>query len=457
MNNGHAHRNGRKSQNGAGQIPDAALYQAKPRRADLLKLLYPGVGIKRWLLLGSTGISLCSVGLMFLLRKLLALGAPGVLPLHLEGILLLGSGVAVILLALYGLYRSIGPLIFAKSSIDGIANTIYTRRALGKGPKIVAIGGGTGLSVLLRGLKAYTDNLTAIVTVADDGGSSGRLRDELGVLPPGDFRNCLVAMSEDEPLLRELFQYRFDQGDGLKGHSFGNLFIVALTDVTKSFEQALYESSRVLAVQGRIVPSTGANIQLGARFADGVVVMGESSISARGGEIEGIFIEPASVEPHPLALEAIREADIIVIGPGSLYTSIMPNLLVPGIAGAIRESSAIKLHVCNVATQKGETEGYSVADHLDALQRHTFATIVDYIIANSNPIELGPQFYGRPVTDDGRPLHHASLVLGDIMNPEHRVRHDSAKLAQIIMDVYHSNKRKLKQQQKLSSKLQRIG
>ena len=425
--------------NGDGRLTGASQDhgRSQPSKwAGLLRLFYPGMGLKRWLLVGAFGIAVCSIGTAYLLRKLLSLGFPNFLPSYFEGVLLVGVGVLVILLAIYGLYRSIGPLILASHTIDGLADAIYTRRSRGRGPRIVAIGGGTGLSVLLRGLKAYTDNLTAIITVGDDGGSSGRLRREMGVLPPGDFRNCLVAMSEAESLLTELFQYRFDQGDGLKGHSFGNLFIVAMTNVTKSFERALYESSRVLAVHGQIVPATVANLSLSARLKDGDTVRGESSITERGGEIERLLIEPSDAPANPLAVEAIQQAQLIVIGPGSLYTSILPNLLVPGIADAIREAKATKVYVCNVATQNGETQGYTVTDHFESLERHTFQKIADYVLANTAPIGLGPQFLGEPVLNDDRPLKHARLEQADLADTDHPVRHDSEKLARTVVDIY---------------------
>ena len=288
------------------------------RWTGLLRLLYPGLGLKRWLLVGAMGIAVWSIGVAFLLRKVFDVRPPDFLPSYYEGILLLVAAVGLIALALYGLYRSIGPLVLSHDNIDSLADTIYTRRARGRGPRIVAIGGGTGLSVLLRGLKAYTDNITAIITVADDGGSSGRLRRELGVLPPGDFRNCIVAMSDSESLLAELFQYRFDQGDGLKGHSFGNLFIAAMTGVTQNFEKALLESSKVLAVHGQVVPATVANLRLSARLRDGNTVRGESDITEHGGEIEHLSIEPADAEAYAPAMEAIRDAQMVVIGPGSL-------------------------------------------------------------------------------------------------------------------------------------------
>lgn len=402
----------------------------------LLKLMYPGVGLKRWLLVGAFGIAVWSIGVAFLLRKIFDLRPPDFLPSYYEGILLLTAAVGLITVAMYGLYRSIGPLVLAHDNIDSMADNIYTRRSRRRGPRIVAIGGGTGLSVLLRGLKAHTDNLTAIITVADDGGSSGRLRRELGVLPPGDFRNCIVAMSDSESLLAELFQYRFDEGAGLKGHSFGNLFIVAMTNVTQSFEQALVESSKVLAVHGQIMPATVANIRLSARLRDGSTVSGESNITERGGKISQLSIEPADAEVYAPAAEAIRDAQMVVIGPGSLYTSILPNLRVRGITEALRETDASKIYICNVATQKGETAGYSVADHLEALQRHTFPSLVDYVVANDDVLTMGVQFSAEPVLADDRQLIHATLERASLADPEHPLRHDSKLLAQAVIGLY---------------------
>lgn len=406
------------------------------RLQRFLRLLHPGVGLKRWALIGAVGVAFCSIGLAYLIRKFFSVSFPDFLPWYFEGFFLLAIGGGAILLSMYGYYRALSPLFMRSKSIDAVADTVYNRWSRGRGPKIVAIGGGTGQSVLLRGLRLHTDNLTAIITVADDGGSSGILRRELGVLPPGDFRNCLVALSEDESLLTDLFQYRFDEGSGLKGHSFGNLFIVAMTDVTKSFDQALVESSRVLAVRGGLLPSTSADLRLSARFSDGTVVSGESSITDHGGHIERLMIEPPSAPAHPLAVQAIEEADIVVIGPGSLYTSILPNILVGGISDALARTDATVIYVCNVATQVGETDSYSVEDHVLALQRHTFDDIADYVLANSDPIPLDDRFAGQPVFHDGRPIPNAQVVLTDMSDADHPVRHDADKLASAIMEIY---------------------
>ena len=406
------------------------------RARVFLRLLYPGVGLKRWAAIGAIGVFICSIGMAFLLRKFFALPFPDFLPWYFEGFLMLGVGGGFILLSMYGFYRALAPFMARSQPIDSLADSIYNRWHRGRGPRIVTIGGGTGLSVLLRGLRKHTDNLTAVITVADDGGSSGRLRRELGVLPPGDFRNCLVAMSEDESLLAELFQYRFEEGDGLKGHSFGNLFIVAMANVTDGFDQALVESSRVLAVRGRVVPATSSNLQLSARFTDGSLVRGESSIERRKGEIERLMIEPEEAAAHPLAVRAIEEAELVVIGPGSLYSSILPNLMVSGISEAVRNTAATVVYVCNVATQIGETGGYTLAEHVAALRRHTFEEIADYVVGNSNPPDIGDRFEGEGVVHDGSPLRNATILLSDLVDESHPVRHDSDKLADAIMQIH---------------------
>ena len=257
--------------------------------------------------------------------------------------------------------------------------------------------------------------------------------------PPGDFRNCLVALSDSEPLVQELFQYRFDRGNGLRGHSFGNLFIVAMTDITQDFEQALSHSSKVLAVRGDIIPATAASLSLSAVLEDGAVVHGESQIGESGGAVERLMIEPVDARASLSSVDAIRRSDVIVLGPGSLFTSVLPNLLVDGIADALRQSAALKVYVCNVATQKGETDGFNVEDHVEAIQSHTFDTIVDYVIANSRPIDFGDRFLGDTVVSDGRPVRHARIVFRDVIDTDHPVGHDSANLARSIMELYNEH------------------
>ncbi len=257
------------------------------------------------------------------------------------------------------------------------------KRILIKGPKIVAIGGGTGLGTMLRGLKAYSSNITAVVTVADDGCGSGILRQELGMLPPGDIRNCVLALADTEPLLEQLLQYRFQDGT-LKGQSFGNLFLAAMDGISSSFEEAVRRMSDVLAVTGRVLPVTLDNVALCAELEDGSVICGESKIGAHNsfhkGKIKRVYLEPSGAKPLQEVLDAIGEADIVVLGPGSLYTSIIPNLLVKGICPAIRKSKALKLYVSNVMTQPSETEGYSVYGHIAALEEHSYKGIVDCCI-----------------------------------------------------------------------------
>ena len=400
-----------------------------------LRLLYPGVGLKRWALVGALGVAICSIGAAYLLRKFFALPFPDFLPWYFEGFLMLAVGGGSILLSMYGFYKALSPFFREPQSIETVADNVYNRWARARGPKVVAIGGGTGQSTLLRGLKYHTDNLTAIITVADDGGSSGRLRREFGVLPPGDIRNCLVAMSEDDSLLADLFQYRFDEGDGLRGHSFGNLFIVAMSKVTDSFDQALVESSGVLAVRGQVVPSTPDAIQLAARFTDGQVVRGESNIRERGGRIERLAIEPATAAAHALAIQAIESADIVLIGPGSLYTSIIPNLLVRGISESLRRTDATVVYICNVATEQGETHGFSIRQHLDALEAHTYTGIADYVLANVRPLPSSGYAGITPVAHDGRPLETAGLVFADMVDDSAPARHESSRLAEAVIGI----------------------
>lgn len=412
----------------------------------VLKLLYPGMHLKRWILVLMLGLLVLVLGAAYVLVEIYRT-APlpeeafwltlQFLPRPVRAALFVTGGSLLVAWSLWKLNRSLIDAVAPGHS--DLVDAIYNYRARQRGPKVVAIGGGTGLSMLLRGLKDYTSNITAIVTVADDGGSSGRLRRELGMLPPGDFRNCLVALADVEPLMGRLFQYRFNTGTGLDGHSFGNLFIVAMMGVTGSFERALRESSRVLAVRGQVLPSTLENVTLCAEMEDAVLVQGESQISDTGRAIRRLYLQPEHPAAYPEAIKAILEADLIVLGPGSLYTSLLPNLLVDGIYRALLAASALRVYVCNVATQRGETDGYGVREHVQALRRHLPEDVFDYVLANSRTDVTIPERYpSRPVVLGLDPSDaDFRVVLADVVDPEAPLRHDAAKLAQALMGLYY--------------------
>lgn len=410
------------------------------------------IGVKRWVALLLFGIVLLGLGIAFALVEIYRSGAlPPVLdaltlqflPRWARGLLLGALGVGAVVVSLWRLSGTLlAPFTGGARPIVKMV-TDYRRR--GRGPKVVVIGGGTGMATLLRGLKKHTSNITAIVTVADDGGSSGRLRRSLGVLPPGDFRNCLAALADDESLITQLFQYRFGAGDGLEGHSFGNLFITAMAEVTGSFEKALLESSRVLNIQGRVIPATIYDVTLvgdvrdAAREAEAAYrVEGESALPAAPGVIERVFLQPDNVPAYPEALQAILAADLIVAGPGSLYTSVIPNLLVRDIAAAVKASRALKVYVCNVATQPGETDDYSVLDHVRALEAHTEEGLFPVVVANNRHAgELLPTLKWVELDPPLNGTHR--LVLGDVSAPTAPWRHDSAKLANVLMKLIEDN------------------
>lgn len=424
-------------------------------RDNITKWLYVGLHVKRWLALLVIAIAIMGLGFSFLIREAyitayLATDVPEwvyystlwFLPRWARGLVLLGGASLLTLMAGWKLNKSLARALLPSVDDREIIDVIYQNRTRGRGPKVVAIGGGTGLSNLLRGLKTYTSNLTAIVTVADDGGSSGRLRRDLHVIPPGDIRNCIAALADAEPLMTNLFQYRFDErhGQGIAGHSFGNLFITAMADVTGNMEMAVSETSRVLAVRGQIVPSSLEDVTLVARWADGTVVRGESSIPDRGEPPQEVWIEPRNVSAHPRAVRAILDADLIVIGPGSLYTSVLPNLLVRDLAKALQDARAHKVYISNVATQSGETDGYTAADHLAAIRRHLRRDdVVDVVLANSNiPQEpLPAEWKAAPVMAPGDADYgEARLVLADLVDPEHRHQHNTEALASAVMRAY---------------------
>jgi len=422
---------------------------------DFLKWFYPGMHIKRWLGLIVIGVAILTFGLSYLVRE----GYESGLTLpdfmyyvtfqfihrYIRGAVFMLGATGLIVFSIVKLNQSLLSVLAPnRDTTESLVNTIYTQRFLRRGPKIVAIGGGTGLSSLLRGLKEHTGNLTAIVTVADDGGSSGVLRRELGVLPPGDVRNCIIALADAEPLVTKLFQYRFSDGSGLAGHSFGNLFIVAMSGVTGNFEDAIRQTSRVLAVRGEILPSTLANVTLCARTEDSRTIHGESSIghsiAANGttDRIRHVYLLPENPPAHPEAVRAILEADLIILGPGSLYTSVLPNLLVQGIRRSVVASSATKMYVCNVATQQGETDDFSVADHVAVIEEHIGKGTINYVLANNNLSEtIARAEQSRPVQLDGDINNGIRLVTTDVVSEENRYHHDPAKLAQAVMRIYY--------------------
>lgn len=359
-----------------------------------------------------------------------------------ELVMILG-GAAFVGVGFVQLSRSLlAPFWDQRPAGQGLAELIHAHRFGPTAPElnVVTIGGGTGLSTLLRGLKQQNVAITAIVTVGDDGGSSGRLRTEFNMLPPGDIRNCLVALADAEPLMGELFQYRFEaEGSPLDGHSFGNLFITAMTQVAGSFERAVVESSRVLAVRGQVFPSSLENITVCAELTDGRVVRGESQIQKERGRIKRVFLDPGHPDAYDPAIVAILSADLIVLGPGSLYTSVLPNLLVQGITHAIRCSPATKVYVCNVATQRGETDDFRVIDHVRALHEHVGEPIVDHVLVNSNldpgTEKIKPEWKVQAVSLDGLDSLDGSvgIVLRDVVNDANPLRHDPDKLAEALV------------------------
>ncbi|WP_100405406.1 gluconeogenesis factor YvcK family protein [Bacillus solitudinis] len=307
--------------------------------------------------------------------------------------------------------------------------------------KIVVIGGGTGLSVLLRGLKNFPVSITAIVTVADDGGSSGRLRKELDIPPPGDVRNVLVALAEVEPLVEELFQHRFENGEGLTGHSLGNLLLAGMTSITGDFARGITELSKVLNVRGKVLPSANCSIVLHAEMEDGSFVSGESKIPLEEKKIRRVFLTPETIQPLQESLREIQEADLIVLGPGSLYTSVLPNLLVPGISEAIRNSKAKKIYICNVMTQHGETDYYTAADHLEAIYSHCGAGLVDCILVHGSTVSTQvKQRYAEeqalPVlVDTDRLVKLGVAIIRDhfVIEQDHMLRHDAMKVSKALL------------------------
>jgi uncharacterized cofD-like protein len=412
---------------------------------SFMRWLYPGLGVKRWLFIALLGIVLftngayrwfLAEGMHLEINELIDNFFDDFMPVPWLMWIFMGTGLALTLL---GIRKWMHAIIHALTpERKGIVDALFDLR-LQRGYKIVAIGGGTGLSTLLRGLKRYTSNLTAVVTVTDDGGSSGRLQKELGILPPGDIRNCLVALADDEALVTDLFRYRFTEGDGLSGHSFGNLFLAAMSGITGNFDRAVKESSRVLNIKGRVLPSTLTNVKLGAKLADGTSILGETTISQSSKPIEKLFLDPEYAEPLTEVLTAIREADAIILGPGSLYTSILPNLLVRRIAHEISAANCAKLYVCNVMTQPGETDAFTASRHVHALLDHAGKRICDYVVINQQAPRRLLEAYAEegqtPVQADMDAVRALGLrVVGaDVISETETVRHDPKKLADVLI------------------------
>ena len=413
--------------------------------------LLPGLQVKRWFILTFLGTVFLILGILFVFNLDPIYGVIAFLKAvvsylnpQIVGLLLLAVGLVALYLGSKKMNVSILDAISPQDR-DYILENLYKRRKLNKGPKIVVIGGGTGLSTILKGLKTITNNLTAVVTVGDDGGSSGRLRDEFGVLPPGDIRNCIAALGDEDALINELFQYRFKKGTGLEGHSFGNLFLSVLCEITGDMFNAVKESSKVLAIRGRVLPSTLDDMRLSAEMEDGRIIQGESNIPEAGGRIKRLFCEPQSPKALKEVIDALKDADIILMGPGSLYTSVIPNLLIDEISETISKSKAHKAYVCNVMTQPGETDGYTVSDHVKAILKHAkYENIIDTVFINNelpeNLAEKYEQAGSFPVKFDKDEIKKLKLkIIGRKLIEEDKdgfVRHSYMRLARLVYMWY---------------------
>ncbi len=402
----------------------------------IFKWLYPGMNIKRWIALSAVGIIFILIGTIEAITQF------GEDRNSIPGLVTLVCGIILTIIGIKRMIKSFivifKPLYREKDLVD----IVYKKRQLSRGPKIVVIGGGTGLSVLLHGLKAFTSNLTAIVTVADDGGSSGRLRQQFNILPPGDIRNCLVALADAEPLMRDLFQFRFPEGTELAGHNFGNLFITAMTELAGDFEKAIKESSAVLAIRGQVIPSTLKRVTLMADHSDGSKTYGETRISKSTTPINRVHLMPKDCLPTADALQAITNAEAIILGPGSLYTSVLPNLIIKNIPEAIEASRAIKIYICNVMTQTGETDNYTAFDHIKAINTHTNRKIMDYCIVNTSAIpddflKKYKEENADPVIADAQKIKDSgiSVIADDVISTKDYVRHNSEKISKIIINL----------------------
>ena len=406
----------------------------------------PGLSLKRWLVVGSGGLALVTLGVIFTLK--ISTGPAFVSFLetaslrdespYLRGGIFIAIGVVGSVIAGFGLARSLSQ-VRNRTRDWPILDSLYLERVLGSGPKITVIGGGTGLPSLLRGLKLYTSNLTAVVTVADDGGSSGRLRNELGILPPGDIRNCLVALADSEDVMQQLMDYRFESEGQLDGHSFGNILIAALVGIGGDFYRGVEAAGELLAIRGRVIPSTLSYVTLIGSTVSGETLIGETRVGHSADRLRSLSLIPNDSAAHPEAVRAIEDADMIVIGPGSLFTSIVPNLLISGIASALAKSPAFKIYVCNVAEEPAQTEGYSVLDHLNVVRHYSGENCGDAVVANNN-VPAPPTPAGLDFIRVNKPWDDATLLVeADVINETDKsasARHDPVKLSYAIAEAY---------------------
>jgi len=401
----------------------------------MFAFLTPGLKLKRW-------IAACVVGLTI---SFLAVSRFAAADTPVEKNVLLVGIVLGLAIAIEGVRSLIASLLdaVAPGKRPPIIDTIYSERLLDKGPKIVAIGGGTGLSTMLSGIKHLSRNLTAIVTVADDGGSSGRLRRDFDILPPGDLRNCIAALADESDLMRKLFQYRFEKGEGVAGHSFGNLFITAMREITGSFDAAIKESSKILAIRGRVLPASLESLHIKAEFYDGSFVEGEAAIPEKHMPIKRVMLVPDHATANPEAVQAIKDADLIIVGPGSVYTSLLPNLLIDGIRAALEESNAFKVYICNIMTQHGETDGFTAAKHIKVLVEHSSAKVFSHCVVNHAACDTATLLkyakeHSFPVIPDKERIEQmgVSVVVGDLICEDKYIRHDPTKLARVISEAF---------------------
>lgn len=419
--------------------------------------LCPGINIKRWLLLFAVGVLMCALGLAFFFNYQIMGTAEELLfqmtymttGRYSNGLIMLAGGVLLLLgfgVMIYGTRRMIFSVVGAviPDKNGSLMETIFIQRKLTRGPAITVVGGGTGLSTLLRGMKYITNNCTAVVTSADDGGSSGRLRKELGIIPPGDLRNCLTALADREPLMERLMQYRFQGDSPLAGHCFGNLFIAAMAQAEGGMEEGLDATSQILKVRGKVVPSTLANIQLQAEMNDGSTVLGESEIPKAHKRIRRMMMLPEDAPAAKAAIKAIEEADVLIFGPGSLYTSVIPNLLVKGIRDAVIKSDAVKIYICNVMTQPGETDFFGAYEHVRALIDHVGVQFLDFVIVNDQEI-TGEQLLqynaegSTPVTPDIEKIRNLGITVvpSRLISKNDLVRHDPRKLSRVLIALIY--------------------